>query len=110
MSPDDVNANNPTASHEITKINSYNERVAQAIQFADGAVGEAWDGLFLMGLAMANLDLLPEDSLVTIRWYWCRAPQSKAELPTWPTSKIIERDAMFTIHVDLCEETPDDLG
>lgn len=74
-------------------VKDYHTRIGQALIFAGNAEGEVWDGLFLMGLAMADLDLLPESTLVQQNWYWIKAPASKAELPTWQDSRIIERNA-----------------
>ena len=50
--------------------------------------------MYLMGLALAGLDLVPIGSLIEKRTYWYQAPKPHPDAPyEWPDSYIVEIDA-----------------
>lgn len=72
----------------------YHVRVDSAIKFAEGTTGAAWNGMFLMGLALAGLELIPLDALIDRKFYWSQAPSPSKDAPDdWPPSYIVESDA-----------------
>lgn len=81
----------------FTRRTAYNDRVSNVMNFVGNAEGDVADGLFLMGLALANLDLLPVTSQIKIRAYWVRAPSPSSDPNAWESSWIMERDALHDI-------------
>lgn len=71
----------------------YTNRTNALFRFAGEAQGEEWNGLFLMGLSLFNLDLIPYSSDITPRPYWKTAPEPKGGAKDWDISWIAERDA-----------------
>ena len=81
---------------EITKRAAefvpYRHKCEQAKAFADGHTGDAWDSLFLMGLAIAGLELVPWSTDITPEPFWATAPEPKGELSPWDISWIVPSD------------------
>lgn len=80
---------------ELARLQAiYRKKLNQAYDFAgkqeDGA---AWNGLFLMGLAMNGLDMIPFSSDITPQPYWLHAPEPKGECKDWDLSWVVEIDA-----------------
>lgn len=72
----------------------YRARVDSAIKFTEGATGAEWNGMYMMGLALAGLELIPVDTLIERKFYWVQAPTPTQEAPDdWPPSYIVESDA-----------------
>lgn len=71
------------------KMADYLNRVDAAYKFAEGAKEntEQWDGLFLMGLAMSNLELTPVETQISVEPYWNTIPASPNN--TWGDSIIV---------------------
>lgn len=85
---------------ELAKLQAvYQKKLRQAYDFAgkqeDGAT---WNGLFLMGLAMNGLDLIPYSCDITPKPYWRQAPEPKGGTGEWQISWVAEVDA-FTRRV-----------
>ena len=80
---------------ELARLQAiYTKKLRQAYDFAgkekDGAT---WNGLFLMGLAMNGLELIPFASDITPQPYWRDAPEPKGECKDWDLSWVVEIDA-----------------
>lgn len=73
----------------------YRNKVNSAIQFASSASGEAWNGLFLMGLAMAGLELVPFSAAIRPRPYWLHAPEPAEGFEDWDISWMVEMGALL---------------
>lgn len=75
-------------------VAKYRARVDSAIKFAEGATGAEWNGMFMMGLALAGLELIPVGTLIDLKFYWALAPSPSEDAPDdWPPSYIVESDA-----------------
>ena len=74
----------------VDKLIKYQRQVNDAYKFAKGAPKESWDGLFLMGLALAGLELIPISSGIQKDPLWAMAPYSTE----WEASWIVPRDAL----------------
>ncbi len=83
-----------TSQDNKLRIKDYLDRVSSAYAFADGHRGEVWNGLFLMGLSIQDLDLIPFSSDITPMAYWITAPPPQGDAEDWPISWITERDAL----------------
>ena len=74
---------------------AYTEKVNLAEQYPWGADGEAWNSLYLLGLALQGLTLIPVNYSVEIPWYVVLAPSPKPPLegesflPAWGPSWIV---------------------
>lgn len=77
---------------EAIRRAAYRQKCKQALAFADGHVGETWDSLYLMGLAIAGLELVPWGTDITPDVLWSVAPEPKGELPAWDISWIVPSD------------------
>lgn len=81
---------------EITKRTSefipYKQKCDQAKAFADGNSGDTWDSLYLMGLAIAGLELVPCGMGITADPIWILAPFPKGEAAAWEPSWIVPSD------------------
>lgn len=87
-------AANTMVQIQTDEQSAYAQKVKQAEKFAEGTQGAAWNGMYLMGLAIAGLELLPVDILVTIKFYCVKAPQPHPDDPfAWEPSYIIETNA-----------------
>jgi hypothetical protein len=80
---------------ELAKLQAtYKVKLQQALNFAgkqeDGAT---WNGLFLMGLAMNGLDLIPYSADITPQPYWRQCPEPKGGTGEWQLSWVAEVDA-----------------
>ena len=76
----------------------YREKLQQAMNFAGKQEDPAaWNGLFIMGLAMAGLDLIPYSSDITPRAYWLQAPAPAGNLGDWDASWVAEVDAFTKV-------------
>lgn len=73
---------------EAAKMTDYQNRVAQANKFAEGRKEgtEEWEGLFLMGLAIAGLEMIPLESNIEAKHYWKIVGSS--EHNTWGESYL----------------------
>lgn len=85
------------------EMSDYIGRVDSAFNFADGHTGDTWDGLFIMGLALANLELVSTLSMITPEPYWAKAPLPKGDLNTWEDSWIVQKDLYMKKQEELCE-------
>lgn len=74
------------------KLLKYKKQVKDAYKFTEGASKDTWDGLFLMGLALAGLELIPVSSGIEKDPMWVTAPFSTE----WGASWIVPRDALST--------------
>lgn len=72
------------------KLIKYGTQVNDAYKFAEGAPKDTWDGLFLMGLALVGLELIPISSGIEKDPIWVTAPTSTE----WGASWIVPRDAL----------------
>ncbi|UKL14789.1 hypothetical protein C121_56 [Stenotrophomonas phage C121] len=66
-------------------VDDYRHRVHQAHMFA--GIENFDDGLYLLGLTLNQLELIPPGSLIDIEPHWARAPLSVHRL--WETGSII---------------------
>lgn len=81
-------------NEDAEAISAYQKKCDSAMKFAAGTDGVAWNGMYLMGLALAGLDLVPIGSLIEKRTYWYPAPKPHPDAPDeWPDSYIVEIDA-----------------
>ena len=82
------------SSHVIkqgTKQTEYLKKIDSAYCFAKGTEGEAWNGMFLMGLSLAGLDHIPTVCHIERETYWVRMPKPHEDAPDeWPDSWIVE--------------------
>lgn len=85
------------------EMSDYMGRVKSAFNFADGHTGDTWDGLFIMGLALANLELVSTLSMITPEPYWAKAPLPKGDLNIWEDSWIVQKDLYIKKQEVLCE-------
>ena len=83
-------------SEEYRKASkAYIEKVNLAVQYPWGADGEAWNSLYLLGLALQGLTLIPVSYQVEIPRYVVLAPSPKPPLegesflPAWKLSYIV---------------------
>lgn len=83
-------------SEEYRKASkAYIEKVNLAVQYPWGADGEAWNSLYLLGLALQGLTLIPVNYQVEIPRYVVLAPSPKPPLegesflPAWELSYIV---------------------
>lgn len=60
----------------------YKAKLDAAYRFAEGD-----DGLFLLGLTLNGLDLVPPGTMMDMKVYWIRAHASKSDL--WETGSYI---------------------
>ena len=74
----------------VDKLIKYQRQVNDAYKFAEGAPKDTWDGLFLMGLAIVGLVLIPVGSGIEKDPMWVTAPTSSE----WEASWIVPRDAL----------------
>lgn len=77
-------------------MDDYLKRVESAFNFAEGFEGETWNGMFMMGLTLANLELVPTLSMITPEVYWTTAPKPKAHGIDWIESWIVQREYFKT--------------
>jgi len=72
-------------------IKQYRKNVNDALQFpGTNQPADVWNGLFLMGLAVCQLELIPYSAAITPRDYWVTAPSPAGDLDDWPLSWIVE--------------------
>ena len=81
-------------NEDAQALAEYKKKCDSATKFAAGTDGVVWNGMYLMGLALAGLDLVPIDSHIERRVYWYQAPKPHPDAPDdWPDSYIVEIDA-----------------
>ena len=90
MSDEDFYTELTTFMKIADKLLKYQRRVNDAYKFAEGAPKDTWDGLFLVGLALAGLELIPVGSGIEKDPMWVTAPTSTE----WEASWIVPRDAL----------------
>lgn len=56
------------------ELAAYQERVNLAQAYPGGCGGEAWNSLFLMGLALQGLTLIPITYSIEVPWFVVQAP------------------------------------
>lgn len=95
MSPDEFNEVSKLMAIVASEMDAYLDRVKSAYKFAGPEEGadESWNGLFLMGLAMAGLELVPYSSSIQTRMYWVKSPKPKGGTEEWEVSWIVPIDA-----------------
>lgn len=96
---DKYNALKQIINSLANEMSDYIGRVESAFNFAEGHTGDAWDGLFIMGLTLANLELIPTTLMITPEPYWATAPMCKGKDKLWDESWIVQRD-IYTKKVD----------
>ena len=97
MSPAEQTTYDQQVSEPIDLIKlrrAYRKKLNQAYDFAGKQENDAtWNGLFLMGLAMNGLDLIPFSSDIAPQPYWHQAPEPRGECKDWDLSWVVEIDA-----------------
>ena len=78
----------------------YQARVNDAYAFANGLTGEAWNGGFIMGLALAGLNLIPTSTGISPEWYWVKAPKPKGDTGEWDSCWIVPINEFHTVKHD----------
>lgn len=68
----------------------YWNKCNQALEFSRGHSGEAWDALYLIGLSIAGLELVPFQTGITPDHMWIRAPVPEAS--SWEPSWLVPSD------------------
>lgn len=75
------------------QMGDYLKQVNAAHNFAKGHTGEVWNGMFIMGLALSGLCLIPFSTGITPEPYWIKAPRPYGLSPDWDDSWIAESNA-----------------
>ncbi len=88
-----------TINNKADEMDNYISKVESAFNFAEGHTGDTWDGLFIMGLTLANLELVPTISMITPEPHWAIAPMCKGKDKLWDESWIVQKD-IYTKKVD----------
>jgi len=78
---------------------AYFDNIQSAYNFAGETTGEVWDSLFIMGLTIQGLSLLPVHYVDDARSYWIKAPDATATDKTthWEPSFIVESDCFSEV-------------
>ena len=77
------------------ELAAYLEKVNLAQAYPGDCVGEAWNSLFLMGLALQGLTLIPVTYYVEVPWFVVQAPSphlpsdSESHTEAWEPSWIV---------------------
>ena len=74
MSQDDQLIDKDGAYRKAFELTAYLEKVNLAQAYPGDCVGEAWNSLFLMGLALQGLTLIPVTYSVEVPWFVVQAP------------------------------------
>ena len=88
MSPDDPD-------RKALELDAYLEKVNLAQAYPGGCEGEAWNSLFLMGLALQGLTLIPVTYSVEVPWFAVQAPSPylpsdlESDTAAWEPSWIV---------------------
>lgn len=89
----DYQASAKQINQDADKMVDYLKRVESALKFAGDAKTETWNGLFLMGLAMAGLELISVDAHITPEIYWVKAPEPVGKTSDWGLSYVVPSNA-----------------
>lgn len=92
MSPDEFDKVSKTINIVAAEMDEYFSKIASAHKFAEGDHSdETWNGLFLLGLSIAGLELVPVSTMIEIRYFWIKC-SPKGLSQDWEPSWIVPID------------------